>query len=82
MHLLLIALVFEAVATMLVVALCIAARRGDEKTQRALSAEEAQARQIVSDGPPRTEYPAPAKHPAARWLVRLFRRSNRGQHSG
>ncbi|MBU9645508.1 hypothetical protein [Burkholderia gladioli] len=59
--------VLEIVAIVVVMALCIAARRADTRTERMLTREEIEARRRVADAQRRR----PAS-PATRWLRRLF----------
>ncbi len=82
MRLLLVFLVSEIVAVLLVVAMCMAARRGDRKTERSLSADETEARQIVSDKPSAGEYAAPGEAPVGRGSSRGWRGWRRNRHSG
>ncbi|MBJ9679362.1 hypothetical protein [Burkholderia gladioli] len=59
--------VLEIAAIVVVMALCIAARRADTRTERMLTREEIEARRRPADAQRRR--PASA---AARWLRRLF----------
>jgi hypothetical protein len=70
MHLLIVIVitVLEIGAILLVVALCVAARRADARTERMLTRDEVEARRRVADEPRRR--PLTAK--AGRWLRWLF----------
>jgi bacteriorhodopsin len=73
MNLLITYAVLEVVAIVIVVSLCVAARRADRKTDRMLSAEEVAARHETVDV---HAFPnvsaAAAKQSAGRWLTGLF----------
>lgn len=60
--------VLEIGAILFVVALCVAARRADARTERMLSRDEREARQRVADAPRRR----PLTATAGRWLRWLF----------
>jgi len=60
--------VLEVGAILFVVALCVAARRADARTERMLTRDEVEARQRVAEEPRRR----PLTVTAGRWLRRLF----------
>ncbi|WP_118181100.1 hypothetical protein [Paraburkholderia phosphatilytica] len=73
MNLLITYAVLEVVAIVIVVSLCVAARRADRKTDRMLSPEEVAARhEIVDVAPFPNVSAAAAKQTAGRWLSGLF----------
>ncbi|RQR45284.1 hypothetical protein DIE19_35675 [Burkholderia sp. Bp9126] len=76
MHLLIAFAVLETIAILVVVALCMAARRADVRAERMLSPDEIEARQRIADIPPRTPLAAFARSVATRWFSRLFRDSS------
>lgn len=77
MYLLIIFAALEIIAIVVVVGLCVTARRADERTERTLNAEEIAARRQTSDAPRRVPVSAGARHTAERWLNRLFRAGRR-----
>ena len=72
MRLLIIIAVLEIIAIIVVVSLCIAARRGDVRTERMLSSDEIEARRQVTDGPRRISVIIFSRNAATRWFSRLF----------
>jgi hypothetical protein len=82
MHLLIIFSVLEIAAILVVVALCVMARRSDERTERALTPEEISARRQIADDRRRPRPVATfGDHPVARWCTAVLRPSNRGKRS-
>jgi hypothetical protein len=73
MHLLIIIALLEIVAIVVVVALCMTARRADERTERMLSPDEIEARRRIAGDPRRTSRAVSARQAAGRWFSRLFR---------
>jgi hypothetical protein len=81
MHLLIVFVALEILAMILVVALCMAARRGDKKTERALSCDETTATQIGSDLAPPEESATAGKLSISSRLGTLFRSWGRNKYS-
>lgn len=77
MRLLIIIAVLEIIAIIVVASLCIAARRGDVRTERMLSSDEIEARRQVTDRPRRISVITFARNAAIRWFSRLFHGSRR-----
>ncbi|WLE63216.1 hypothetical protein GIY62_23110 [Burkholderia plantarii] len=71
MRLLIVIAVLEIVALVFVVALCVAARRGDARTERMLSRAEIEARRCIASAPRRQPAGA-ARLAARRWWGRWF----------
>jgi hypothetical protein len=83
MHFLIILAVLQILAIIVVVALCVAARRADERTERMLTRDEIAERRQTS-GVPGLPYRTPLSTPlnsqsktptwlaAGRWLARVF----------
>jgi hypothetical protein len=83
MHLLIIFSVLEIVAILVVVSLCMMARRSDERTERALTPEEIRARRQPADGRRRPHNVTGfGEHPVGRWWSAVLRTSNRGKRGG
>jgi hypothetical protein len=79
MNLLITYAVLELVAIVIVVSLCVAARRADRKTDRMLSLEEVAERHETADVRVFPNTPVAAvKEGAGRWLASLFSSSSRG----
>lgn len=79
MHFLIILAVLQILAIIVVVALCVAARRADERTERMLTRDEIAERRQTSGVPGlpyRTPLSSQSKTPtwlvAGRWLARVF----------
>ncbi|KVU38851.1 hypothetical protein WK68_14805 [Burkholderia ubonensis] len=73
MHVLIIIAVLEIISIVVVVALCMAARRADARTERMLSPDEIDAHRRIADAPQRRPLTAFARSVATRWFGRLFR---------
>lgn len=83
MHLLIIFSVLEIVAILVVVSLCMMARRSDERTERALTPEEIRARRQTADVRHRPHNVTTfGEHPVGRWWSAVLRTSNRGKRGG
>lgn len=83
MHLLIIFSVLEIVAILVVVSLCMMARRSDERTERALTPEEIRARRQTADVRRRPHNVTTfGEHPVGRWWSAVLRTSNRGKRGG
>jgi hypothetical protein len=83
MHLLIIFSVLEIVAILVVVALCVVARRSDDRTERALTPEEIRARRQTDDDRRRPHnVTAFGGRPVGRWWSAMLRPSNRGKRGG
>jgi len=72
MHFLIILAVLQILAIIVVVALCVAARRADERTERMLTRDEIAARRQTSGVPYSTPLKTPTWLAAGRWLARIF----------
>lgn len=82
-HLLIIFSVLEIVAILVVVSLCVMARRSDERTERALTPEEIRARRQTADALRRPHNIATfGQHPVGRWWSAVLRTGNRGKRGG
>ncbi|MGA7776372.1 MAG: hypothetical protein WCA85_01450 [Paraburkholderia sp.] len=83
MHLLIIFSVLEIVAILVVVSLCVMARRSDNRTERALTPEEIRARRQTADDRPKPRSVTTfGEHALARWFSSVLRPSNRGKRGG
>jgi hypothetical protein len=72
MYVLIVISALEILAIFVVVALCVAARRADSRTECMLSPDELEAHRRITDAPRRTALHVFARNAAARWLSRLF----------
>ncbi|WP_147329549.1 hypothetical protein [Paraburkholderia sp. DHOC27] len=80
MHLLIIFSVLEVIAILVVVSLCVMARRADERTERALTSEEIQARRQIAEERRRLNgAPAFGLQALGRWWNGVQRPINRGK---
>jgi hypothetical protein len=80
MHLLIIFSVLEVLAILVVVSLCVMARRADDRTERALTSEEIRARRETADERRRPSHAfAFSDNPIGRWLNAVLRPINRGK---
>jgi hypothetical protein len=82
MHLLIIFSVLEVVAILVVVSLCVMARRSDDRTERALTSEEIRARRQTADDRTRPHAPAFGDHAIGRWWSAVVRPINRDKRGG
>jgi hypothetical protein len=78
MHLLIIFSVLEVLAILVVVSLCVMAKRADDRTERALTSEEIRARRETADERRRPSHvPVFSDNPIGRWWNSVLRPINR-----
>jgi hypothetical protein len=83
MHLLIIFSVLEVIAILVVVSLCVMARRADERIERALTPEEIRARRQPADRRLRPNSVTTfGEQPVGRWWNAVLRTTNRGKRGG
>lgn len=83
MHLLIIFSVLEVVAILVVVSLCVMARRADDRTERALTSEEIRARRQTADDRTRpNRLPTFGGNAVGRWWSAVLRPINRDKRGG
>lgn len=82
MHLFIIFAVLEVVAIALVASLCVAARRGDQRTERTLTRDEIEERRRVADDGRHVQFSTFSKGSMSRWLGSVLRTGNRDKTGG
>jgi uncharacterized membrane protein len=77
MHILIIFAALEIVAIIFVAALCVTARRADERTERALTRDEVEVRRQVADASRPARFAPFRRRMTWRWLATVLRTGDR-----